>query len=179
METPAKRTFADAPKLLVVNAAEHVLSWRCFLIVVVHSAPEVKDVEAMLAEVAKMKAAGVPHLALIHVARTTPKLDPPPEPVRNAYRRLMNDKTTIVRGSAVIVEQQGFFGSVVRSVVTSLSVLARPVYPTRALPDKASAARWLLDRLAEHDSGPPPATAFELVDAIEAAVALSDARGAA
>jgi len=179
MESPAKRTFADAPNVLFTSERETVLGWRCFLIVVVHRAPEVKDVEAMLAQVARLKVEGVPHIGLVHVARTTPKLDPPPEPVRNAYRKLMNDKRTIVRGSAVIVEQEGFFGSVVRSVVTSLSVLARPVYPTRALPDKASAARWLLDRIAEHDSGPPPATAFELIDAIEAAIALSDARGAA
>lgn len=179
MSSPAKRTFADAPKVVASARSQTVIGWRCFLIVVVHQQPTVPDVEAMLAEVARLTTEGVPHLGLIHVARTTPKLEPPPDAVRAAYRRLMTDKTTIVRGSAVVVEQEGFFGSVVRSVVTSLSVLARPVYPTRALPDKQSAAAWLLAQLAEHDKGTPPATAFELVDAIEAALVLSDGAGAA
>ena len=179
MSSPAKRTFADAPKLVASASSQTIIGWRCFLIVVVRHQPTVPDVEAMLAEVARLKTAGVPHLGLVHVARRTPKLDPPPEAVRAAYRKLMNDTGTIVRGSAVVVEQEGFFGSVVRSVVTSLSVLARPVYPTRALPDKQSAAAWLLAQLAEHDKGSPPATAFELVDAIEAALVLSDDTGAA
>ncbi|HWB74557.1 MAG TPA: hypothetical protein VG755_06370 [Nannocystaceae bacterium] len=179
MQSPAKRTFADAPKIVASADSQSIVAWRCFLIVIVHHQPSVSDVEAMIAEVARLKSEGVPHVGLIHVARRTPKLDPPPEPVRNAYRRLMNDKSTIVRASAVVVEQEGFFGSVVRSVVTSLSVLARPVYPTRALPDKPTAAAWVLAQLAEHDTGEPPATAFELIDAMEAALVLSDGAGAA
>lgn len=168
--------FADAPQVLASTATQTIVGWRCFLIVVVSKPPTVPDVEAMLAEVARLQVAGVPHVALVHVPRSTPKLDPPPEAVRAVYRRLMNDKSTIVRGSAVIVEQEGFFGSVVRSVVTSLSLLARPVYPTRALPTKATAAQWLLEQLAEHEQGAPAvATASELVAVVEAAIELADA----
>jgi hypothetical protein len=173
---PAERTFADSPTVSASSVAQTIVRWRCFLIVVVRMQPSVDDVERMLVEVERMRDEGERHCGLVHVPRSTPRLEPPPEAVRAVYRRLMNDPTTITRGSAVIVEQEGFFGAVVRSVVTSLSLLARPVYPTRALPSRAAAAKWLLEQLASH--GASPASADELLAAIEIATALADARAA-
>ncbi|MBC8071635.1 MAG: hypothetical protein IAG13_25135 [Deltaproteobacteria bacterium] len=169
----ADRTFAGSPTVLASSAAQTIVRWRCFLIVLVRGQPSVADVERMIAEVERMRDDGVPHCGLVHVPRSTPRLEPPPEAVRDVYRRLMNDRTTITRGSAVIVEQEGFFAAVVRSVVTSLSLLARPVYPTRALPSRVAGAKWLLEQLASH--GADPTDLDELVEAIGAGIELSDA----
>lgn len=165
------------PRIVASSEAQTIVGWRCFLIVVVRNKPSVDDVEAMLREVEHLRDGGAAHCGLVHLPQSTPRLDPPPEAVRAVYRRLMNDASTIVRGSAVVVEQEGFFGAVVRSVVTSLSLLARPVYPTRALPDRQTAATWLLEQLASHPQAPaqPPATANELLAAIAASATLASA----
>lgn len=142
--------------------------WRCFVLVVVRRSPTAEDAEALVELLSQLAERGVQHAAIVHCAVVAGAGDPPGEAARERYRALMQDPNSICRGSAIVIEQEGFVGSIIRSVLTSLMFLTRAVYPTRAHGSKAAAAEWLLALLRQR--GSEPATVDELVAAMEASM---------
>ncbi|MBX7083634.1 MAG: hypothetical protein K1X88_30775 [Nannocystaceae bacterium] len=168
MDNAAIEVVHDRPRQLLAL-------WRCFVVVVVRSSPNGEDVLALEQALAELRARGHDHAAIIHCSVANGPGAPPDDGARARYRTMMQDRATIVRASAIVIEQEGFVGSLIRSVLTSLLFLTRAVYPTRAHASMRDAADWLAVTLAAHDCR--PATSDELVAAMSAAVAR--ARGGA
>ncbi len=142
--------------------------WRCFVLVVVRRSPTADDAAALTDALARLAERGHQHAAIVHCAVVAGAGDPPGEAARERYRVLMTDPTSICRGSAIVIEQEGFVGAIIRSVLTSLMFLTRAVYPTRAHGSKPAAAEWLLALLRQQ--GCEPASVEELADAMQAAM---------
>ncbi len=123
--------------------------WRCFVLVVVRRSPTADDAAALTDALARLAERGHEHAAIVHCAVVAGAGDPPGEAARERYRVLMTDPASICRGSAIVIEQEGFVGAIIRSVLTSLMFLTRAVYPTRAHGSKPAAAEWLLALLRQ------------------------------
>jgi hypothetical protein len=161
MEIPALEVVHDRPRQLMAL-------WRCFVIVVVRASPTGEDVLALEQALAELRARGHAHAAIIHCSVADGPGAPPDDGARARYRVMMQDRGTIVRGSAIVIEQEGFVGSLIRSVLTSLLFRPRAVYPTRAPGTMRDAAEWLTVTLAAHDCR--AAVPEEIVAAMSAAV---------
>jgi hypothetical protein len=75
---------------------------------------------------------------------------PPPEgPARQIFAATMREIRHSIAGNAYFMPISGFRGSVIRSVITGLNLLAGDPYPTRAFDALPPAARWVAGRL--HD----------------------------
>lgn len=87
----------------------------------------------------------------------------PPDEIRKLMVKARRDAAQYdMRGGAIVYEGDGFRGSVVRGVVTSLMLLATDIYPQSVHGDIPSAVAWLVKRMKE---AAPPAN--ELTAAVK------------
>ena len=134
------------------DSAEQVLTrYRNVLLLAVRKAAPLEDVLALGDAVRQTHRETGKKVGLVHLVGAI-IVAPPPEDARKAYGTLMRDPTVPVACSGVIVEQQGFAAAVVRSVITSLALLARPSFPTKVFATAEETARWVHAELAKVDS---------------------------
>lgn len=89
---------------------------------------------------------------------------PPDERVKKMMAEAMRQLGPRIHGAAYFVPLQGFKGSLLRSVITGLSLVAREPYPTQAFSRLPDAARWLCGRLPPGRHSPAPARVEALVE---------------
>ena len=77
-----------------------------------------------------------------------PDVGIPPDEVRKLMVKARQEAAVYdMRGGAIVYEGDGFRGSVVRGVVTSLMLLATNIYPQAVFGDVPSALAWLAKRM--------------------------------
>jgi hypothetical protein len=91
-----------------------------------------------------------------------PETSPPDDKARQMLADGMRRLGPGMRGAAYLVPMQGFKGSLMRSVITGLSLIARETYPTQAFPRLPEATRWLCARMSQ-TATPPVAARLEAV----------------
>lgn len=72
---------------------------------------------------------------------------PPDDKARQMMSETMRQLGPTIRGVAYFVPIEGFKGSLMRSVITGLSLVAHEPYPTQAFARLPEATRWLVGRM--------------------------------
>jgi hypothetical protein len=85
---------------------------------------------------------------------------------RDAAVELTRATASHVSCCAVVFDREGFMASVIRSIVTTLQLLARPGYPLRVFATMPAALAWIESRLDEPSRAEFDATA--IAKAVEA-----------
>ena len=93
----------------------------------------------------RMKADAPDGSAFLVVLRSD--VPPPPETARALIKRVFQEFSKVVVAGAMVVEGRGFVGSALRSVLTMLSVAARPSYPLKVFSSVSEACDWLVERM--------------------------------
>jgi hypothetical protein len=139
-------TVVSEPDLLLVR-------WRNVVMLGMRTSPHAQAVDCMSREVHRLREQGVRGTALIHLVRSLPKKPPPPDAeTREAYLRMMREKDTPVRCSAVVMTDSGFTAALARSVLTGLMLVTRPTYTTKVFSSENEACDWICKELEEIDS---------------------------
>ena len=94
----------------------------------------------------QMKAEAPDGAAFLVVLRSD--VPPPPEAARALIKRVFQEFSKVVVAGAMVVEGTGFLGSALRSILTMLSMAARPKYPLKVFSDVAEACEWLIQSMA-------------------------------
>lgn len=140
-------TLASEPNLLLVR-------WRNVVMLGMQTSPNAETIDQMSHEVHRLRDEGARGTALVHLVRSLQKKPPPPDPeTREAYLRMMRDKETPVRCSAVVMTDSGFTAALARSVLTGLMLVTRPTYTTKVFSSEHEACSWICDELAQIDAG--------------------------
>jgi hypothetical protein len=86
----------------------------------------------------------------LHYANAMRVQPPPDQAARNAYVHLMRNYAGRLNAAAVVIEGKGLTAAVVRSVVTGITLIARPPFPVRSFAEPDAAADWLSHSIAPH-----------------------------
>jgi hypothetical protein len=161
-------TLASQPHLLLVR-------WRNVVMLGMRTSPTAETIDRMSAEVHRLRKQGARGTALIHLVRSLDRKPPPPDPeTREAYLRMMRDKNTPVRCSAVIMTDSGFTAALARSVLTGLMLITRPAYSTKVFSSEREACEWIVDELGTIDAG--CGSVDELMNALQELASMLEAQ---
>jgi hypothetical protein len=131
----------DEPKLLQHDAVWTCATWHdLFLLVWRGQATAARAVENVrfLDEFSAARPGGFCLLIVLE-----PSASPPDDRARQMLAECMRRNSQSVRGAAYFIPMEGFKGSLMRSVVTGLSLLARETFTTRVFARLPEATRWL------------------------------------
>jgi hypothetical protein len=147
-----------------VRSDAHVLAtWRNVLCVGLLENPTTDTTDAVEEAVARLSSQHEGGIGLVHIVLTG-ATTPPAADVRGAYLRMMSNRDTATRGSAVVLPTGGFGAAIVNSVIAGLQLATRAPFPTRVFPAVPEACTWLAGRL--DSSGVPCGSVDELERAI-------------
>jgi hypothetical protein len=139
-------TVVPEPNLLLVR-------WRNVVMLGMGTSPTAETIDRMNAEVHHLREQGARSTALIHLVRPLQRKPPPPDAeTREAYLRMMRDKDTPVRCSAIIMTDSGFTAALARSVLTGLMLVTRPMYSTKVFSSEQEACEWICNELDPVDA---------------------------
>jgi hypothetical protein len=136
------------------------------LFMIVQNDPGSDVLQHQAAWIRRMKAEAPEGSAFLVVLRSD--VPPPPDTARALIKRVFQEFSKVVVAGAMVVEGKGFLGSALRSVLTMLSMAARPSYPLKVFSSVPEACNWLYERL-------PPGRRF---DAMQLLTAVEDTRAA-
>ena len=137
--------------------------FRGVLFMIVQNDPGSDVLQQQAAWIRQMKAEAPGGSAFLVVLRSD--VPPPPEAARVLIKRVFQEFSKVVVAGAMVVEGKGFVGSALRSVLTMLSMAARPKYPLKVFSDVSEGCAWLVERMGPRSSCAPA----ELVAQIEQA----------
>lgn len=109
-----------------------------------------EGIGALLEEARKIGKAG---MLVAHATTPLPKDD-----VRDAVQRNMARLDPYLCCGATVIAKEGFAGSAIRAVVSTLQILSRPTHPERTFANPEEAASFLVDQMARHHKNPPSAS---------------------
>lgn len=143
-------TLVSAPHLLLVR-------WRNVVMLGMRVSPNAESIEGMSREAYRLRDQGHRGAALVHLVRPLERKPPPPDAeTREAYLRMMRDKNTPIRCSAVVMTDSGFTAALARSVLTGLMLVARPAYATKVFSSEREASGWICAELDEIEAACGP-----------------------
>jgi hypothetical protein len=133
MQNPNERvtpTLAEATSGRVSCTEDYAVgAWDNLLVLIWRrntTADAARDVRGFCESIAREQPGGIFILTLVRAQA------PPPDPEARAIMvRLLKDGKSYIRAVAVVIEGKGFRASMVRSVVTGLTFLARSPFPHR------------------------------------------------
>ena len=138
------RELANGPQVLdrtsdyVISTWRHVmfLAWR---------GPEtsagIARSRSLMEPWARHKPVGV--VLVILMPPSTALRQPPNEGARKAMEETSQDASDVLKGIAMISNETGFIGSVIRSVMTARQMFARTPVPFKMFSSAAEAAPWI------------------------------------
>ena len=144
---PPPGLLLPAGRLLHVDRNQALVTWDHLVLVIwrgICDAPAVQRLEQAGMDALRRNPDGI---ALMGVVEKTAV---PPAGAMRAASAAANDRLARhgLVGVAGVLTQSGFAGSVVRGVITGLTLLARSDYPFKVFENHTSAAAWLSQRLA-------------------------------
>jgi hypothetical protein len=152
-------TVLSEPNLLLVR-------WRNVVMLGMATSPTAETIDTMAREVYRLRKEGARGTALVHLVRSLQRKPPPPDAeTREAYLRMMRDKDTPVRCSAVVMTDSGFTAALARSVLTGLMLVTRPTYSTKVFSSEREACDWICDELGQIEASCGPVA--ELMAALQ------------
>jgi hypothetical protein len=138
-------------------------TWRNILCVGLLANPTTETTTEVEEAISRLSGRHEGGIGLVHIVLTG-ATTPPAADVRGAYFRMMSDRNTPARGSAVVLPTGGFGAAIVNSVIAGLTLATRAPFATRVFPAVPEAAAWLAERLAT--CGAPCGSVDELERAI-------------
>lgn len=96
------------------------------------------------------------------IALVEPGTPTPDASYRDASAKMLAASGPKLASSAIVVAQQGFAGSVYRSIMTTIYMLSRQPVPSKVFGDSPSAAAWTAELQADPELDPSA-----LADALE------------
>jgi hypothetical protein len=118
-----------------------------------------QDVQAKLNEFGRSRKNGIALLTIVEVDAPVPESD-----VRDSVARFLRDSGWCIRTSAVVHEGAGFRASLVRAVVTGLTLAAHQPFPHKVFAAVPLASAWLARSM--HDMRVASLSALDLDAAI-------------
>jgi len=128
------------PTLIAGDAAHAMASYARGVAVVWRGPMTPAAVRAIITPIGAAARRAPGEVAVVIVIETSAPV--PGDDVRAAFAELIRAQHP-VRGTAIVAEGSGFRSSMVRSVVTSLLLLARAGTPMKVMPTVAEAAKWV------------------------------------
>jgi hypothetical protein len=137
----------DRHRVMMTSPDVAVGSWRNVLIAewrLRTTAAQVDDIRFRLETLARVHPTGVFYLALVRDTAS-----PPDDRARRALAQILRNEAGVLLGGAVAFDGSGFRCAFVRSVATSLVMLARPAFPFNVC-SLDEAADEFADRSSSH-----------------------------
>ena len=171
---PSSRRPSTMVRVLSLETS-HVIVARGHAVVAIWRRPmdvaSARIAHAALREVAKLHPGEAIYVNVIRGA-----VPPPSDDVRRELVAMVRTGAGVFRGAAVIALGNAFVGSLVRSVVAGMVMIARPAFPMKVFGDVTEATDWI-GGLGGLGGGAAAAREVEIV--IEQAAARLDAKAAA
>lgn len=157
----ARHRSHDELQVLSVSNTRAFATWRNTLVMISRLQMTIDEVTALdrhLRELAGHHPEGTGLLTVIEPTSPTPSLSLRAE-MAGVFRRAQTLKV-----SAIVYEGTGFRESIVRSVVTSMSVLARLPFEYKVFASVLDACDWFLPRLPDMPTGTDPDLLPDCID---------------
>ena len=142
-----------------------ILQWGSLLVAVWARTPNVSDLTIMAPYERLAIARSSCKICVLTVLQNLVLTQPPSDDLRHAAASLTREFAANVLGTATVIDAPGLVGSIARSFITGVNLLARSITPTKVFKSVEEAMGWFIS--LPEQSPTMVADAPEIVAALE------------